>query len=172
MRNAWKEDQHPSFIDFISNFLSANSFHLNFVPIAPVIAFFFLRFLPCSFLFFSNTGSSLKMLRSFLVGLYFQLWGFVCSLHFCDKLGLQQCGSNLQQVTLGCCFGVICLGLCLSSYTEQRVYVWFKFSHAEFRNWRLSFHVFMLLSHSQQKRILIHLLSHISSEFRYLFWFD
>ncbi|KAG5139073.1 hypothetical protein JHK84_032841 [Glycine max] len=39
MRNAWKEDQHPSFINFISTFLSANSFRLNFVPIAPDFIF-------------------------------------------------------------------------------------------------------------------------------------
>ncbi|XP_039686158.1 protein PARTING DANCERS isoform X2 [Medicago truncatula] len=39
MRNAWKEDQHPSFIDFISTFLSANSFRLKFVPIAPDFIF-------------------------------------------------------------------------------------------------------------------------------------
>ncbi|XP_004513254.1 protein PARTING DANCERS-like [Cicer arietinum] len=39
MRNAWKGEQHPSFIDFISAFLSANSFRLNFVPIAPDFIF-------------------------------------------------------------------------------------------------------------------------------------
>ncbi|XP_057451180.1 protein PARTING DANCERS isoform X2 [Lotus japonicus] len=39
MRNAWKEDQHPSFINFISSFLCANSFRLNFVPIAPDFIF-------------------------------------------------------------------------------------------------------------------------------------
>ncbi|KAI8542447.1 hypothetical protein RHMOL_Rhmol08G0138400 [Rhododendron molle] len=35
MSNAWKEEQHPAFISFISSFLNANSFRLNFVPIAP-----------------------------------------------------------------------------------------------------------------------------------------
>ncbi|XP_029127246.1 protein PARTING DANCERS isoform X2 [Cajanus cajan] len=39
MRNAWKGDQHPSFINFISTFLSANFFRLNFVPIAPDFIF-------------------------------------------------------------------------------------------------------------------------------------
>ncbi|XP_058727553.1 protein PARTING DANCERS-like [Vicia villosa] len=39
MRSSWKEDQHLSFIDFISTFLSANSFRLNFVPIAPDFIF-------------------------------------------------------------------------------------------------------------------------------------
>lgn len=39
MRNAWKEDQHPSFINFISTFLCANSFRLNFVPIVPDFIF-------------------------------------------------------------------------------------------------------------------------------------
>ncbi|OIV99650.1 hypothetical protein TanjilG_17460 [Lupinus angustifolius] len=34
MKIAWKEDQHPSFINFVSTFLSTNSFRLNFAPIA------------------------------------------------------------------------------------------------------------------------------------------
>ena len=62
MRNAWKEDQHPSFINFISTFLSANSFRLNFVPIAPVIGSFcvFPLFVFFFFLLLSNNGSTLK----------------------------------------------------------------------------------------------------------------
>ena len=39
MRNTWRDEQHPSFINFISSFLKANSFRLNCVPIAPVILF-------------------------------------------------------------------------------------------------------------------------------------
>ncbi|KAL5975230.1 hypothetical protein ACLOJK_031909 [Asimina triloba] len=39
MSNAWKEDQHPSFIDFISSFLAANSYRLNFLPITPDFIF-------------------------------------------------------------------------------------------------------------------------------------
>ncbi|CAI8587349.1 unnamed protein product [Vicia faba] len=39
MRSSWKEDQHSSFIHFISTFLSANSFRLNLVPIAPDFIF-------------------------------------------------------------------------------------------------------------------------------------
>ncbi|XP_058727554.1 protein PARTING DANCERS-like [Vicia villosa] len=39
MRSSWKEDQRSSFIDFISAFLSANSFRLIFVPIAPDFIF-------------------------------------------------------------------------------------------------------------------------------------
>ncbi|KAF5457059.1 hypothetical protein F2P56_021194 [Juglans regia] len=39
MRTAWRDEQHPSFIDFISSFLSANSIRLNFVPIAPDFIF-------------------------------------------------------------------------------------------------------------------------------------
>ncbi|KAH7851528.1 hypothetical protein Vadar_013004 [Vaccinium darrowii] len=35
MSNTWKEEQHPAFISFISSFLNANSFRLNFVPITP-----------------------------------------------------------------------------------------------------------------------------------------
>ena len=105
MRNAWKEDQHPSFINFISTFLSANSFRLNFVPIAPVIGSFCV--FPLFVFFFCSFQITVQRwnMRSFLIGLYIQLWGFVCGLHFCDKLGLQQCCSNLQQV--GCCYGVI-----------------------------------------------------------------
>ncbi|XP_019163869.1 PREDICTED: uncharacterized protein LOC109160141 isoform X2 [Ipomoea nil] len=33
--NTWRDEQHPSFINFISSFLQENSFRLNFVPIAP-----------------------------------------------------------------------------------------------------------------------------------------
>ncbi|KAK2639902.1 hypothetical protein Ddye_027697 [Dipteronia dyeriana] len=32
-------EQHPSFIDFISSFLTANSFRLNFILIAPDLIF-------------------------------------------------------------------------------------------------------------------------------------
>ncbi|KAF7808194.1 protein PARTING DANCERS [Senna tora] len=39
MRTTWKDEQHPSFINFISTFLSENSFRLNFVPIAPDFIF-------------------------------------------------------------------------------------------------------------------------------------
>ncbi|KAF5942147.1 hypothetical protein HYC85_019789 [Camellia sinensis] len=39
MSNTWKDEQHPPFINFISSFLSANSFRLNFVPIAPDFIF-------------------------------------------------------------------------------------------------------------------------------------
>ncbi|XP_027191818.1 protein PARTING DANCERS-like isoform X2 [Cicer arietinum] len=39
MRNASKGEQHPSFIDFISAFLSANSYRLNLVPISPDFIF-------------------------------------------------------------------------------------------------------------------------------------
>ncbi|KAJ8441509.1 hypothetical protein Cgig2_026310 [Carnegiea gigantea] len=37
MSNKWK-DEHSSFINFISAFLSTNAFRLNIVPIAPVLA--------------------------------------------------------------------------------------------------------------------------------------
>ncbi|KNA13320.1 hypothetical protein SOVF_115960 [Spinacia oleracea] len=39
MNIKWKEEQHPSFINFISTFLSANSFKLNIVPIDPDFIF-------------------------------------------------------------------------------------------------------------------------------------
>ncbi|GER37883.1 30S ribosomal protein S4 [Striga asiatica] len=39
MSTAWKDEQHPSFINFISSFLDANSYRLNFVPIAPDFIF-------------------------------------------------------------------------------------------------------------------------------------
>ncbi|KAF5186958.1 Parting dancers protein [Thalictrum thalictroides] len=39
MRNTWKDEQRPSLIHFISSFLTANSFRLNFVPIAPDFIF-------------------------------------------------------------------------------------------------------------------------------------
>ncbi|XP_012080169.1 protein PARTING DANCERS isoform X1 [Jatropha curcas] len=35
MNSKWKDEQHPSFINFISSFLAANCFRLNFVPISP-----------------------------------------------------------------------------------------------------------------------------------------
>ncbi|KAK9741068.1 hypothetical protein RND81_03G079200 [Saponaria officinalis] len=39
MSNKWKQEQHPSFISFISSFLNANFFRLNIVPIAPDFIF-------------------------------------------------------------------------------------------------------------------------------------
>ncbi|XP_010541069.1 PREDICTED: uncharacterized protein LOC104814608 isoform X2 [Tarenaya hassleriana] len=39
MNTAWKDEQQPSLIGFISAFLSANSFRLNFVSIAPDLIF-------------------------------------------------------------------------------------------------------------------------------------
>lgn len=39
MSNTWRDEQHPSFINFISSFLSANSFRLNFVSIDPDFIF-------------------------------------------------------------------------------------------------------------------------------------
>ncbi|XP_020249777.1 protein PARTING DANCERS [Asparagus officinalis] len=39
MNTSWRDEQHPSFIHFISSFLSANSYRLNFLPIAPDFIF-------------------------------------------------------------------------------------------------------------------------------------
>ncbi|KAI3512981.1 hypothetical protein L1887_20304 [Cichorium endivia] len=39
MSTKWRDEQHSSFINFISCFLTANSFRLNFVPIAPDFIF-------------------------------------------------------------------------------------------------------------------------------------
>ncbi|CAH2038054.1 unnamed protein product [Thlaspi arvense] len=39
MSNAWKHEQDPSLISFISAFLSSNSFRLNFVSISPDLIF-------------------------------------------------------------------------------------------------------------------------------------
>ncbi|CAH9071043.1 unnamed protein product [Cuscuta europaea] len=37
MSNSWRDEQHPSFLNFVSSFLYENSFRLNFVPITPDI---------------------------------------------------------------------------------------------------------------------------------------
>ncbi|KAM2294147.1 hypothetical protein ACFX1S_034090 [Malus domestica] len=39
MSNTWRDEQHPSFINFVSTFLAANSFRLNFVSITPDFIF-------------------------------------------------------------------------------------------------------------------------------------
>ncbi|WCJ34828.1 hypothetical protein M5689_016112 [Euphorbia peplus] len=39
MNSKWKDEQHLSFINFISSFLAANSFRLNIVPISPDFIF-------------------------------------------------------------------------------------------------------------------------------------
>ncbi|KAL9234240.1 hypothetical protein vseg_009130 [Gypsophila vaccaria] len=39
MSSKWKEEQHPSFITFISTFLNAVSFRLNVVPVSPDFIF-------------------------------------------------------------------------------------------------------------------------------------
>ncbi|XP_059299476.1 protein PARTING DANCERS homolog isoform X1 [Lycium ferocissimum] len=39
MSSTWRDEQHPSFLSFISCFLNENSFRLNIVPIAPDFIF-------------------------------------------------------------------------------------------------------------------------------------
>lgn len=39
MNTCWRDEQHPSLINFISSFLNANSYHLKFLPIAPDFIF-------------------------------------------------------------------------------------------------------------------------------------
>lgn len=60
MSSKWRDEQHPSFINFISSFLSANSFRLNFVLVAPVITFLFLLLFMYSLIYISVTGSILR----------------------------------------------------------------------------------------------------------------
>lgn len=101
MRTTWRDEQHPSFVDFISSFLSANSIRLNFVPIAPVYMNGF-AFLLCII------GFSLNLVA--FVGLYFQLWGRFRGIHISHELGFQVLFTNVQQVTPRCCpFGPSCL---------------------------------------------------------------
>lgn len=40
----WRDEQHTSFINFVSSFLSLNSFRLNIVPLAPVCALFLFKY--------------------------------------------------------------------------------------------------------------------------------
>jgi len=80
MRNVWKEDQHPSFIDFISTFLSANSFRLKFVPIAPVCHFLFS--LPVCLIY---GGSSLKFRGFSLKDFIFNCGGLSVAFIFVKK---------------------------------------------------------------------------------------
>ncbi|KAK2971051.1 hypothetical protein RJ640_017203 [Escallonia rubra] len=68
MSNTWKDEQNPSFLNFISCFLSANSFRLNFVPIAPVTTVL-------------NSSSTMVQLitraltsTTLFAGFYLQLW--------------------------------------------------------------------------------------------------
>lgn len=60
MSSKWRDEQHPSFINFISSFLSANSFRLNFVLVAPVITFLFLLLFMYLLIYISVTGSILR----------------------------------------------------------------------------------------------------------------
>ncbi|KAJ3704199.1 hypothetical protein LUZ61_007904 [Rhynchospora tenuis] len=39
MNTSWREKQHPAFISYISSFLAANSYRLNFLPMAPDFIF-------------------------------------------------------------------------------------------------------------------------------------
>ncbi|XP_020547476.1 protein PARTING DANCERS isoform X2 [Sesamum indicum] len=56
MSTTWKDEQHPSFINFISSFLDANSYRLNFMPIAPDFIFN-CGGLSVAFIFVTNWGS-------------------------------------------------------------------------------------------------------------------
>ncbi|XP_027091582.1 protein PARTING DANCERS homolog [Coffea arabica] len=58
MSTAWRDEQQPSFINFISCFLSANSFRLNIVPIAPDFIFN-CGGLSIAFIFVTNWDSNL-----------------------------------------------------------------------------------------------------------------
>ncbi|XP_059451242.1 protein PARTING DANCERS [Corylus avellana] len=77
MRTTWRNEQHPSFINFVSSFLSANSFRLNFVPIAPdfifncgglSVAFVFVTNLDSKFI--SPVFSRVKKLKGQFANLY------------------------------------------------------------------------------------------------------
>ncbi|CAE5957313.1 unnamed protein product [Arabidopsis arenosa] len=77
MSNAWKDEQEPSLISFISAFLSANSFRLNFVSIPPdlifncggvSIAFVFVTKWDCSTV--ASIFSRVKRLRGQFAQLY------------------------------------------------------------------------------------------------------
>jgi hypothetical protein len=81
MSNAWKVEQEPSLINFISAFLSANSFRLNFVSIPPVCAFFL-----CldSFGELDYLKFSLKNSLYAVIGSHLQLWRCFYCFCFCD----------------------------------------------------------------------------------------
>ncbi|KAK3014985.1 hypothetical protein RJ639_009286 [Escallonia herrerae] len=68
MSNTWKDEQNPSFINFISCFLSANSFRLNFVPIAPVTTVLNSSSTLVQFITRALTSTTL------FAGFYLQLW--------------------------------------------------------------------------------------------------
>ncbi|XP_047325175.1 protein PARTING DANCERS homolog [Impatiens glandulifera] len=77
MSSTWKDGQDPSFIGFISSFLNANSFRLNFVPIAPdfifncgglSIAFMFVTNWDCSVT--TPVFSRVKILKQQFANLY------------------------------------------------------------------------------------------------------
>ncbi|KAK3020711.1 hypothetical protein RJ639_047659 [Escallonia herrerae] len=68
MSNTWKDEQNPSFINFISCFLSANSFRLNFVPIAPVTTVLNSSSTLVQFITQALTSTTL------FAGFYLQLW--------------------------------------------------------------------------------------------------
>ncbi|XP_057974648.1 protein PARTING DANCERS isoform X1 [Malania oleifera] len=57
MSKRWRDEQHPSFINFISSFLNANSFRLNLVPITPDFIFN-CGGLSVAFVFVTNWDSS------------------------------------------------------------------------------------------------------------------
>ncbi|GAB4861188.1 hypothetical protein Ancab_036345 [Ancistrocladus abbreviatus] len=57
MSKQWRDEQHPTFINFISSFLSANSFRLNIVPIASDFIFN-CGGLSVAFVFVTNWDSS------------------------------------------------------------------------------------------------------------------
>ncbi|XP_015888483.3 protein PARTING DANCERS [Ziziphus jujuba] len=63
MRNTWRDEQSPAFINFISTFLRENCFRLNFVSITPDFIF------NCggssvAFIFVTNWGSNISPLFS------------------------------------------------------------------------------------------------------------
>lgn len=157
MRNCWKEEQHPSFINFISTFLTANSFRLNFVPIAPVT--------PDSF--FSHPSLCFNALKFdsergiFLQDFIFNCGGLSVAFVFVTKWDHTNVAPTFSRSRRQLQNLSFLLRPQLLSYLELHVSL---ISHAESRNSSCSSRAFMSSSSSQPNTNLNHFSEPTSSE--------
>ena len=172
MSNTWRDEQHPSFINFISTFLSANSFRLNFVAIAPVISLtLYYTLISC------NGGIIIKLHEIITVGFYFQLWWFIGGIHLCDELGLHKCLPSLWQVSKmlpllvffpGILF--IWISFMQNSETEDAVWTPLCCHHTQYQEAKWFFCSFLL--QVSFKSLLYHLVIFIANMMNYLVYLN
>lgn len=156
---SWKDEQHPSLIQFISSFLAANSYRLNFLPIDPVILTLFIYFYDwCEILRLQTVN---YLFQDFIVnnGGLSVAFNFVTSWdsHKISQIFSRCLVSHTCSVTTRCCVTFLFLSLLL--YIRLK----FDFYETESIKLRNSLRISTLLFVSPQRSRMIHSIALISS---------